>query len=34
MEVPLDEGRDRVQEPAYAANAGDQSGAAAPHHAA
>jgi amino-acid N-acetyltransferase len=34
MEVPLDEGRDRVQEPAYAANAGEQSGAAAPHHAA
>ena len=34
MEVPLDECRERVQEPAYAADADDQAGAAAPHQAA
>lgn len=34
MELPLDEGRDRVQEPVYAPGIGRQTGASAPSHAA
>lgn len=34
MEVPLDESRDRIQEPAYAAGHSGLNGVIAPHHAA